>query len=82
VLPTVAWGQVDRPRRERLKGLSDLTFAANGDLSFAEGMRSFWASCPRGRRVAEITMPKGVSADCAEGPRAFREKRKPNWKGR
>ncbi len=155
---------VDRPRRERFKGLNDLTFAANGDLYFTDqgqtglhdptgrlwrlrqekwldlildnipspnglvlaerdrilylavtrgnavwrvplrkdggpgrvgiyiqlsggagpdgmaldakcglvvahlGMGSFWVFCPRGRPVAEITVPKGVMAtNCAFG---------------
>ena len=61
--------------------------AANAPLSVLAGKRTAYLSAhtPREeayRRAAEIWEPVYLSEDAQEGPRAFREKRAPVWKGR
>jgi len=63
-----------------------LRIAANAPLSVLAGKRTAYlsASLPREQaydRAEEIWEPVYLSADAQEGPAAFREKRRPVWKG-
>ena len=61
--------------------------AANAPLSVRAGKAMVYAAAEVGWTVAlaegdRLFEPAYRSVDAKEGPRAFREKRKPNWKGR
>jgi enoyl-CoA hydratase/carnithine racemase len=61
--------------------------AANAPLSVAAGKRMVYASVglelpDAFARADEIYAPAYLSEDAQEGPRAFRERREPHWRGR
>ena len=63
------------------------TIAANAPLSVAAGKAMVYAAAELGWTAAlheadRLYEPAYLSEDAQEGPRAFREKRKPNWQGR
>ena len=65
---------------ERTQALAE-RIAANAPLSVAAAKRTVYLSAPAAE-ADEIWAPVYRSADAQEGPRAFREKRTPVWKGR
>jgi len=84
-------GLVNRvvPGNELLSATQDLaaTIAANAPLTIAATLRTVRMSAQMGEDTAwdvadQIFEPVYRSADAVEGPRAFREKRSPVWKGK
>jgi len=72
--------------RDRVRALAE-RIASNAPLSVAAAKRTAYLSArhPLGEayeRAEEIWEPVYRSEDAQEGPRAFREKRAPAWKGR
>ena len=65
---------------ERTQALAE-RIAANAPLSVSAAKRTVYLSAPAAE-ADEIWAPVYRSADAQEGPRAFREKRTPVWKGR
>jgi len=64
-----------------LTGAGDRAFCAGGDLKEMADAALEVLSAPAAE-ADEIWAPVYRSADAQEGPRAFREKRTPVWKGR
>jgi enoyl-CoA hydratase/carnithine racemase len=72
--------------RARVQKLAE-TIAANGPLSVRAAKATVYASAELSRSAAfdeaeRLWEPVYLSDDAQEGPRAFREKRRPEWKGR
>src|SRR5205823_2099854 len=64
-----------------------LTIAANAPLTVRAGKAMVYASAELTRTQAweeaeRLYRPVYLSEDALEGPRAFRERRKPEWRGR
>ena len=71
---------------EEAKKLAE-SIAANGPLAVAASKQCIvesedWTSTELITRQIDIITPVFISEDAQEGPRAFAEKRAPNWKGK
>lgn len=64
---------------ERIAGLAPLSVRAGKALVYAAAERGWSAALEEADRIYE---PVYLSEDAQEGPRAFRERRAPNWQGR
>lgn len=64
---------------ERIAAMAPLSVRAGKALVYAAAERGWSEALEEGDRIYESVY---LSEDAQEGPRAFREKRKPNWQGR
>jgi enoyl-CoA hydratase/carnithine racemase len=64
---------------ERIAANAPLSVAAGKSLVYAAAERGWSEALQEGDRIYESVY---LSEDAQEGPRAFREKRRPEWKGR
>jgi len=64
---------------ERIAGNAPLSVMAAKRLVYAAAERAWTDALEEGDRIYE---PVYLSEDAQEGPRSFREKRPPVWKGR
>jgi enoyl-CoA hydratase/carnithine racemase len=64
---------------ERIAEIAPLTVRAGKALVYAAAERGWTEALEEGDRIYEAVY---LSDDAQEGPLAFKEKRRPNWKGR
>ena len=86
--PTGRWEQLralGKSYREPLRKLGSFALGA-APLALAATKKVIvesadWSSAEAWKKQQDITLPVFMSKDAQEGPAAFAEKRKPNWKG-
>ena len=77
--PPEAEGEAAQEPAERIAANAPLSVAASKAMVYASADRGWHDALDEADRIWE---PVYLSADAQEGPRAFREKRPPQWQGR
>lgn len=79
VVPAAQLQAATTAMAQRIAEMAPLSVRAGKALVYASAERGWSEALEEGDRIYE---PVYLSEDAQEGPRAFREKRKPNWQGR